>query len=77
MTATRYWLPFPRNADSDEQHGEAGEREHKVGEAHQQVVGPASVVAGERTDERADQRRQDRDKEGDALGGAGCRRAPG
>jgi len=63
------WAAVPEKRGQRKQHREAGEREHKVRQAHQQVVGPASVVPGERTDEHADQRGQACDKECDALGG--------
>ena len=42
-----------------------GKRDPEVGEAHEQVVEPAAVEAGERADHHADDRRQDRDPERD------------
>ena len=48
-----------------QQDREAGQREDQVGEAHQQVVGVAAEVAGQRADRRSDHGREKRDEDRD------------
>ena len=48
-----------------EQDGQPGQGQDEVGEAHQQVVDDAAVVAGDRADRRADRRREEGDEERD------------
>ena len=60
-----------------EQDGEQRQRQHEVGEAHQDVVDPAAVVAGDRADDEADDRRDDGDEDADLHPTCGCRRSRG
>ena len=60
-------VALPEQRGGGEQHDEQRQREHEVGEAHQEVVDPAAVVAGDGADEEADDRRDDRDGDADLL----------
>ena len=46
-----------------QQHREARQRQHQVGQPHQHVVDPAAEVAADRADRRADHGREQRDDE--------------
>src|SRR4029079_11781425 len=58
-------VPLPEQSRSREQDGEQGPRPQEGGDAHEEVVQPAAVVAGDRPDHQADERRQDGDEDTD------------
>ena len=57
--------PVAEESGRREQHGQNGQREHEIGEAHEQVVRPARVVTRDHADRGADDHGQDSDDEGD------------
>src|SRR4051794_21521854 len=60
---------LPEQSRRREQDGEQGEREYEVGEPHEEVVQPAAVVPGDRSDDQADDRGHGGDEDADLHGG--------
>ncbi len=70
MNETRHWLPCAEERRRGEQDREERQRQDEIGEAHQDVVEQAAVVAGDRADDEPDDRRDDGDEDADLLRGA-------
>ena len=66
----RHWSALPEQRRRGEQDREHRQRQDEVGDAHQQVVEPAAVVAGDRADDEPDDRRDDGDEDADLHRGA-------
>src|SRR5581483_8576296 len=58
----------PKQRGDGQEHDEHRQRQDEVGDAHDHVVDPAAVVAGDGADEEPEDRRHDRDHEVDLLG---------
>src|SRR5581483_5130329 len=59
--------PLALERRDGQQHGEQRQRQHEVGQAHQQVVDQAAEVAGDRTQREPDDRAEECDEEADLL----------